>query len=135
MRVKIVDTRRENKQRHGWKADFKVDNAPKGTIIYQNVHVDIKSSDGEKEQRGGLREDFFGIKRGSNADLMRDQRGMYAGCALGCTRDIVGSRGDIVGSRRISCSRVRFFFPNFVAVGVFEAAVCVVEARGVAFIL
>ena len=51
MRVKIVDTRRENKkQRHGWKADFKVDNAPKGTIIYQNVYVNIKSSDGEKDK-------------------------------------------------------------------------------------
>ena len=75
-------------------------------------------------QRGGLREDFFGIKRGSNADLTRgstrDLRGIYAGCALGSTRGIVGSRGDIVGSRKISCSRVRFFFQISCSVGVFE---------------
>jgi hypothetical protein len=49
MKVNIIDTRRENKKdRHGWKADFKMDNAPKGTIIYQNVYVNIKSSDGQK---------------------------------------------------------------------------------------
>lgn len=51
MIVEVIDTRRENKKlRHGWKADFKVDNAPKGTVIYQNVYVNIKSSDGEKEK-------------------------------------------------------------------------------------
>jgi len=51
MKVEIVDVRRENrKELHGWKSDFKVDGAPKGTIIYQNVYVNIKSSDGEKEK-------------------------------------------------------------------------------------
>lgn len=51
MKVKIVDTRRENKkERHGWKADFVVDNAPSNTVIYQNVTVKIKSSDGEKDK-------------------------------------------------------------------------------------
>lgn len=51
MRVKVVDMRRQNKKgRHGWKADFKVDDAVEGTIIYQNVYVNIKSSDGEKEK-------------------------------------------------------------------------------------
>lgn len=51
MKVKIVDTRRENKKnRHGWKADFVVDNAPRNTVIYQNVTVKIQSSDGEKKK-------------------------------------------------------------------------------------
>lgn len=49
MRVDVINTRRENKkERHGWKADFKIEDAPKGTIVYQNVYVNIKSSDGEK---------------------------------------------------------------------------------------
>lgn len=49
MKVEVVDTRRDNKKdRHGWKADFKLDDAPKGAIIYQNVYVNIKSSDGSK---------------------------------------------------------------------------------------
>jgi hypothetical protein len=51
MKVEVVDTRRENKkERHGWKVDFKIDDAPKGTVIYQNVYVNIKSSDGEKKK-------------------------------------------------------------------------------------
>ena len=54
-------------------------------------------------QRGVLREDFFGIKRGSNADLTRDVRGMYAGC----TRDVRGMRvGVYAGYRGISWDRV-----------------------------
>ncbi len=51
MKVNVVDVRRENKKDlHGWKSDFVVDDAPKGTVIYQNVYVNIKSSDGEKKK-------------------------------------------------------------------------------------
>ena len=54
-------------------------------------------------QRGVLREDFFGIKRGSNADQTRDQRGSNAGC----TRDVCGMRvGVYAGYRGISWDRV-----------------------------
>ena len=48
MEVKVVDTRRENKKdRHGWKADFKINNPSPNTVIYQNVNVKITSSDGD----------------------------------------------------------------------------------------
>ena len=51
MIVKVEDMRRENKKgRHGWKADFKINGASKNTVIYQNVYVNIKSSDGAKEK-------------------------------------------------------------------------------------
>ena len=51
-------------------------------------------------QRGVLREDFFGIKRGSNADLTRDVRGMRVGVYAGyrgISRDRVGISWDRVG--------------------------------------
>jgi len=53
MRVRVENMRRENlnkRGRHGWKVDFVVPNATKGTIIYQNVHVSIKSSDGAEQK-------------------------------------------------------------------------------------
>ena len=53
MNVCVENERRENKpslRRHGWKWDFKVDNAPPNTKIYQNVKVHIKSSDGDEDE-------------------------------------------------------------------------------------
>ena len=51
MLVKIKNVRRQNKKdRHGWKVDFKVDDAAEDTVIYQNVYVNIKSSDGDWER-------------------------------------------------------------------------------------
>ena len=52
MKVTVENQRRENKpalERHGWKWDFKVNNPLPNTKIYQNVKVDIKSSDGDKD--------------------------------------------------------------------------------------
>ena len=53
MNVRVENQRRENKpslERHGWKWDFKVDNAPPNTKIYQTVFVDISSSDGDSDK-------------------------------------------------------------------------------------
>ena len=51
MQVDIENMRRENySDRHGWKVDFSIENASKNTIIYQNVYVNIKTSDGDKKK-------------------------------------------------------------------------------------
>lgn len=46
MEVKVNNFRRQNrKDRHGWAADFKVDNGGKPVTIYQNVYVWLKTVD------------------------------------------------------------------------------------------
>ena len=52
MKVQIVNMKQQSKSdRHGWSVDFKINNPPKKTVIYQNVYVSLGSvnSEGEKE--------------------------------------------------------------------------------------
>jgi len=52
MKVLLVNTKRQSKSdRHGWSVDFKIDDPPKKTVIYQNVYVLLVAvnSEGEKD--------------------------------------------------------------------------------------